>query len=110
MTAKRAVSCRQTTPGATVLLRIGETIDRYRIEALIGQGGMAAVYRARHIRLDSEHALKVLFVTAPKLCDRLIREGRVQANLRHSNIVEASWHALVDALTYAVRHRGPARA
>jgi 2-isopropylmalate synthase len=24
----------------------------------------------------------------------------------HSNIVEASWHALVDALTYAVRHRG----
>jgi 2-isopropylmalate synthase len=28
----------------------------------------------------------------------------------HANIVEASWHALVDALTYAVRHRGPARA
>jgi 2-isopropylmalate synthase len=27
----------------------------------------------------------------------------------HSNIVEASWHALVDALTYAVRHRAPAR-
>jgi 2-isopropylmalate synthase len=28
----------------------------------------------------------------------------------HANIVEASWHALVDALTYAVRHRAPARA
>jgi 2-isopropylmalate synthase len=28
----------------------------------------------------------------------------------HSNIVEASWHALVDALTYAVRHRSPVRA
>ncbi|HEY4629885.1 MAG TPA: alpha-isopropylmalate synthase regulatory domain-containing protein, partial [Blastococcus sp.] len=26
----------------------------------------------------------------------------------HANIVEASWHALVDALTYAVRHRSPA--
>jgi 2-isopropylmalate synthase len=28
----------------------------------------------------------------------------------HANIVEASWHALVDALTYAVRHRSPASA
>jgi 2-isopropylmalate synthase len=27
----------------------------------------------------------------------------------HSNIVEASWHALVDALSYAVRHRAPTR-
>lgn len=73
-----------------MLLRIGETIDRYRIEALIGQGGMAAVYRVRHVRLDSEHALKVLFVTSPKLCDRLIREGRVQANLHNSNIVSVT--------------------
>jgi serine/threonine protein kinase len=73
-----------------LLLRIGETIDRYTIEALIGQGGMAAVYRVRHVRLDSEHALKVLFITAPKICDRLIREGRVQANLRHANIVSVT--------------------
>jgi serine/threonine protein kinase len=76
--------------GREVLLRIGETIDRYTIEALIGQGGMAAVYRVRHVRLDSEHALKVLFITAPKICDRLIREGRVQANLRHANIVSVT--------------------
>ena len=73
-----------------MLLRIGETIDRYRIEALIGQGGMAAVYKVRHVRLDSEHALKVLFVTSPKLCERLIREGRVQANLRHANVVSVT--------------------
>jgi serine/threonine-protein kinase len=73
-----------------VLLRIGETIDRYKIEALIGQGGMAAVYRVRHCQLDSEHALKVLFITAPQIYQRLIREGRVQANLRHANIVSVT--------------------
>jgi len=72
------------------LLRIGETIDRYRVEALLGQGGMAAVYKARHLTLDSEHAIKVLFITAPQVRARLLREGRVQANLRHPNIVSVT--------------------
>jgi predicted Ser/Thr protein kinase len=72
------------------LLRIGETIDRYRVEALLGQGGMAAVYRARHLTLDSEHAIKVLFITAPQVRARLLREGRVQANLRNPNIVSVT--------------------
>jgi serine/threonine-protein kinase len=79
-----------TKRGEAVLLRIGETIDRYKIEALIGQGGMAAVYRVRHVQLDSEHALKVLFITAPQIYQRLIREGRVQANLRHAHIVSVT--------------------
>ncbi len=72
------------------MLRIGETIDRYKVEALIGQGGMAAVFRARHSSLDSQHAIKVLFITAPQIRDRLLREGRVQANLRHPNIVSVT--------------------
>jgi serine/threonine-protein kinase len=72
------------------VLRIGETIDRYRIEALIGQGGMAAVYKARHLTLESEHAIKVLFITAPLVRARLLREGRVQAQLRHPNIVSVT--------------------
>ena len=69
------------------MLRIGETVDRYVVEALIGQGGMAAVYCARHSTLDSLHAIKVLFITAPEIRTRLMREGKVQANLRHPNIV-----------------------
>ncbi|MEZ4241687.1 MAG: serine/threonine-protein kinase [Myxococcota bacterium] len=68
-------------------LRIGDSIDRYRVEALVGQGGMAAVYRVRHVQLHSDHALKVLFITSPKVINRLLREGRVQANLNHPNIV-----------------------
>jgi serine/threonine-protein kinase len=69
------------------MLRIGETLDRYVVEALLGQGGMAAVYRARHTGLDSLHAIKVLFITAPEVRQRLMAEGKVQANLRHPNIV-----------------------
>jgi serine/threonine-protein kinase len=72
------------------VLRIGQIIDRYRVEALIGQGGMAAVYRARHAQLDSQHAVKVLFITAPQIRERLLREGKVQANLRHTNIVSVT--------------------
>lgn len=72
------------------MLEVGDVIDKYRIEALIGQGGMAAVYRARHVALDSLHAVKVLFITAPEVRRRLILEGRVQANLRHPNIVSVT--------------------
>ncbi len=72
------------------MLRIGETIDRYRVEALIGQGGMAAVFRARHLSLDSQHAIKVLFITAPQIRERLLREGKVQAQLRHPNVVSVT--------------------
>lgn len=72
------------------MLEVGAIVDKYRIEALIGQGGMAAVYRARHVALDSLHAVKVLFITAPEVKRRLILEGRVQANLRHPNIVSVT--------------------
>lgn len=65
----------------------GAEIDRYAVEALLGEGGMAVVYRVRHRTLGSLHALKVLTVTNPKLRDRLVREGRVQATLQHPNVV-----------------------
>ena len=51
---------------------------------------MAAVYLGRHAQLDSLHAIKVLFITAPQIRERLLREGRVQANLRHPNIVSVT--------------------
>lgn len=72
------------------MLTIGQTLQRFRIEALVGQGGMAAVYRVRHLQLDSDHALKVLFVTSPQVRERLLLEGKVQANLRHPNIVSVT--------------------
>jgi serine/threonine protein kinase len=69
------------------VLSPGQNIDRYVVEALIGSGGTAMVYRVRHRQLSTWHALKVLSVTSAAIRDRMLREGRVQAELRHLNIV-----------------------
>ena len=68
-------------------LATGAVVDRYTIEGLLGQGGMAVVYRARHNQLGTLHAVKVLQISTPSIRERLLLEGRVQAALRHVNIV-----------------------
>ncbi len=72
------------------MLTIGQTLHRFRVEELVGRGGMATVFRVRHLQLESDHALKVLFVTSPSVRERLLLEGKVQANLRHPNIVSVT--------------------
>lgn len=69
------------------MLQIGEQVDRYVVEGVLGEGGMATVYRARHGRLRSIHAIKLLTVDTPSIRLRLLKEGRVQAGIRHPNIV-----------------------
>jgi len=67
----------------------GTSFGPYRVEALIGEGGMGQVYRATDTRLRRTIALKVL---APRRADdpefdtRLEREARVLASLNHPNI------------------------
>ncbi|MCB9742843.1 MAG: serine/threonine protein kinase [Alphaproteobacteria bacterium] len=68
----------------------GEHIGRYAIEQQIGAGGMAVVYKARHVELGSMHAIKVLHLTAPKLQERALQEGRIQASLQHPNVVRVT--------------------
>jgi serine/threonine protein kinase len=70
--------------------RPGTEIAGYRIESLIGRGGMAVVYRAEDMRLGRKVALKLL---TPLLADseqfrqRFIKESRLAASLDHPNIV-----------------------
>ena len=45
----------------------GTVVDRYTIEGALGQGTFAAVFRARHNRLGTLHALKVLQLDQPKI-------------------------------------------
>jgi serine/threonine-protein kinase len=64
-------------------------IGAYEILALIGQGGMGEVYRARDTRLGRDVAVKVLpsvFASDPDRMGRFEREARVLASLQHSNI------------------------
>src|SRR5919112_719518 len=64
-----------------------QVADRYVVEELIGVGGFADVYRARHVELGSLHALKVLTWRKKGLAERFLQEGRVQAQLGHPNVV-----------------------
>jgi len=65
----------------------GTAIDRYDVVRLLGHGGMAEVYPVRHRTLGTSHALKLLTLSGRSIRDRLIEEGRVQARLRHPNLV-----------------------
>lgn len=68
-------------------MKDGSHIDRFLVEATIGIGGMATVFRVRHLQLHTLHALKMLKVSNPALAGRLLQEGRIQAGLKHPNVV-----------------------
>ena len=63
---------------------------RYRLDQLIGRGGMGAVYEARDLQLDRAVAVKILLgrdFGDPKALRRFHREARAAARLNHPNIV-----------------------
>ena len=69
---------------------IGTTVDgRYRILALIGQGGFGAVYKAQHVKTQDIVALKVLRATGDRaeMMARFEREATATSSLKHPNTV-----------------------
>ena len=46
----------------TTMLDVGSRVERYRVESVLGKGGMAMVFRVIHETMGSEHALKILLV------------------------------------------------
>lgn len=70
-----------------------QKVRDYIFEEKIGEGGMGAVYRARHALLDKPVAIKILsdqLMTSPEFEDRFLREARAQARLHHPNIVQVT--------------------
>jgi serine/threonine-protein kinase len=70
--------------------RLGDDYAGYRLESLVGSGGMSIVYQARHLALDRTVALKLL---SPELSgdesfrERFLRESRLAASLDHPNVI-----------------------
>lgn len=74
------------------LLARGETFGRFRVEGVLGQGGMATVYRAWDPELKQIVALKILSAArsrSPSQKRRFRREATLSARLRHAPALSA---------------------
>jgi DNA-directed RNA polymerase specialized sigma24 family protein/tRNA A-37 threonylcarbamoyl transferase component Bud32 len=82
------------TPPQGQRVEIGEVVDkRYRVEDLLGEGGMASVFRAEHINIKRKVALKTLHPTRQTqamIRERFVREAEVLGRLAHPNFVSVS--------------------
>ena len=73
-------------------MKIGQIIkDRYEVIELLGEGGMAFVYKAKDMQLQRTVAIKTLkpnYVEQTTFVERFKREAQTAANLNHPNIVQ----------------------
>jgi len=86
---------------------LGQTIDqRYRVEALLGEGGMGLVYRVTHTRLNKPLAIKVLRrenTRDPEVLARFRREAESASAIGNQHIVDINdFGTLADGSTYFV--------
>ena len=69
----------------------GALIDgKYRVEQVLGEGGMGIVFQATHVRLGQRVAIKMLhpaMLSKPEIVERFEREARAAAQLRSTNAV-----------------------
>ena len=82
---------------------IGARFDEYRLEALLGEGGMARVYRGRDVNLQRNAAVKVITPNLrrdPGYMARFEREARAIARLEHPNIVRLYRYGEANGLLY----------
>jgi serine/threonine protein kinase len=73
---------------------VGQVLDeKYRLERLLGQGGMGAVFLATHLGTDRYVALKLIapqFMQNQEFVERFKREARAAGRLRHPNVVDVT--------------------
>lgn len=73
---------------------VGQTLDdKYRLDRLLGQGGMGAVYLATHLGTERYVALKLIapqFMRNEEFVERFKREARAAGRLRHPNVVDVT--------------------
>src|SRR5579871_1276561 len=89
---------------------VGQTLGHYRIESIIGEGGMGVVYLALDLRLDRQVAVKVLRREAlgdPDRKQRFVREAKAASALNHPNIIIVHEISEQDGTQYIVMEYVP---
>ena len=80
---------------------LGQVLDaKYRLERLLGRGGMGAVYLATHLGTERYVALKLItpqFMRNEEFVARFKREARAAGRLRHPNVVDVTDFGFADA-------------
>ncbi|HZG54572.1 MAG TPA: protein kinase [Pyrinomonadaceae bacterium] len=80
--------------------------EKYRLDSLLGRGGMGAVYSGTHVELERAVAVKMLLpdsVSDPQALERFRREARAAARLNHPNVANTyDYGALADGEAYLV--------
>lgn len=70
---------------------VGQLVEQYRVESVVGSGAMGIVYRGVHEVIGKAVAIKVLkpdFADDPEMVQRLVREARTVNAIRHPAIVD----------------------
>jgi serine/threonine-protein kinase len=86
-------------------LQSGDTVGQYEIVGPLGQGGMAAVYKAYHPQLERYVAIKFIhqsFLEDVNFISRFQREAKIIARLDHPNIVPVYDYSEYDRQPYLV--------
>ncbi len=75
----------------TTLAEGTELAGRYRVERLIGEGGMGEVYLATHLKIDKRVAIKVLApeqMRRARNVSRFLQEAKATSRVRHPHVVD----------------------
>ena len=85
-------------PAAETQSLVGKKIREYEILEEVGKGGMGSVYRARHIFLDKERAIKVIEskLAGTDFAQRFIREARILSDLHSPYLVQLFEFGVLD--------------
>jgi hypothetical protein len=75
------------------IARLGTSIGNYRLDKILGRGGMGTVYSGEHIYIKKPVAVKVLhpqFARYQEAIHRFLREARAATSINHPNIVDVT--------------------
>lgn len=85
---------------------IGQLIDgKYKVESLLGTGGMGAVFRARHTFINNEVAIKFInpkLAASNDIAERFLREARAAAMIDHPNAIKVNDFGRAEGMLYLV--------